>query len=295
MVYLLTSIGLSAGIFLLFQLFARWNVDTFVAIVINYGVAAGLGWTLAGGMTVFESVMHEPWAQVALCMGLLFIYLFQLIARSTQENGVTVTSIAAKLSMVLPVALFLLFDPNDSLNWQKGLAIALAIPAIILASWKGGEKGKVTKWTIPLIIFFGSGLIDLMFAGFSGPEHMRQEEHRYLFASLPLVTAFFSGASWWTLRAYQSNHWSLPAKQTWFGGIGLGVINFGSLYFLLETYDKTGVDRSAIMPVNNLGVILMSSALSLWLLKETLLRKNYLGLILGILAIALLLWDALAG
>ena len=49
------------------------------------------------------------------------------------------------------------------------------------------------------------------------------------------------------------------------------------------------------MPVNNLGVILMSSALSLWLLKETLLRKNYLGLILGILAIALLLWDALAG
>ena len=182
MVYLITSIGLSAGIFLLFQLFERWRVDTFPAIVINYGVAAGLGWSLAGGMTTFKSVMHEPWAMVALCMGLLFIYLFQLIARSTQENGVTVTSIAAKLSMVLPVALFLLFDPNDTLNWQKGLAIALAIPAIVLASWKGTEKGRVAKWIVPLVIFFGSGMIDLMFAGFSGPEHMRQVEHRYLFA-----------------------------------------------------------------------------------------------------------------
>ncbi|HBL38154.1 MAG TPA: hypothetical protein DDZ19_03535 [Flavobacteriales bacterium] len=295
MVYLITSIGLSAGIFLLFQLFERWRVDTFPAIVINYGVAAGLGWSLAGGMTTFKSVMHEPWAMVALCMGLLFIYLFQLIARSTQENGVTVTSIAAKLSMVLPVALFLLFDPNDTLNWQKGLAIALAIPAIVLASWKGTEKGRVAKWIVPLVIFFGSGMIDLMFAGFSGPEHMRQVEHRYLFAALPLVTAFLAGVIWWMFQARQKDQWSIPSKQTWFGGIGLGVINFGSLYFLLETYDKTGVDRSAIMPVNNLGVILLSSALSVWLLKESLIRKNYLGLFLGALAIALLLWDAVMG
>ena len=72
-------------------------------------------------------------------MGLLFIYLFQLIARTTQTLGLTVTSIASKLSMVLPVALFLAFDPLDALTWKKGVAIALAIPAIVLASWKRGR------------------------------------------------------------------------------------------------------------------------------------------------------------
>ena len=35
-----------------------------------------------------------------------------------------------------------------------------------------------------------------------------------------------------------------------------GIINFGSLYFLLETYDKINLARSGVMPVNNLGVIL---------------------------------------
>ena len=108
---------------------------------------------------------------VALGMGLLFIYLFQLIARTTQTLGLTVTSIASKLSMVLPVALFLAFDPLDALIWKNGVAIALAIPAIVLASWKEEERTVqqgAARWVVPLVIFVGSGCIDLMFAAYSG-------------------------------------------------------------------------------------------------------------------------------
>ena len=75
--------------------------------MLNYGVAAALGWVLCGGSALFTRVQSEPWVWVALGLGLLFIYLFQLIARTTQALGLTVTSIASKLSMVLPVALFL--------------------------------------------------------------------------------------------------------------------------------------------------------------------------------------------
>jgi len=289
--YLITSILLSTGIFVLFQRFQHWGVHTFQAIVINYGVAALLGWNLAGGWNQFKTVWPAQWVIIALLMGGLFIYLFQLIAKSTQSIGVTVTSIAAKLSMVIPVALFLLFDPSDSLTWQKGMAISLSIPAIILTSWKPEQRGKQRKWLIPLIIFIGSGMIDLMFAGFSGSNFMTSVNDRYLFASLPLITAFICGMVWWLIKSGKSSMNWFPNASTIASGLTLGVINFGSLYFLLETYDKVSIDRSAVMPINNLGIILASSACSLAILKESLFRRNYIGLILGMLSILLLLWS----
>ena len=228
-----------------------------------------------------------------MAMGLLFIYLFQLIARATQEIGLTVTSIASKLSMVLPVALFLIFDPEDTLNGTKALAISLAVPAIVLSSWKEESdvyhKGR-KQWVVPLVIFIGSGLIDLMFAAYSGPEHMQTPKHRYLFASLPLATACIAGVLWLVI----TRQLTLPNWQTLVGGVILGTINFGSLYFLLETYDKVDLARSGVMPLNNLGVITLSAAASVWLLGEHLNAKNRLGLALGAVVIVLLLWETLA-
>lgn len=241
---------------------------------------------------MFTSVQSEPWVWVALGMGLLFIYLFQLIARTTQTLGLTVTSIASKLSMVLPVALFLAFDPLDALTWKKGSAIALAIPAIVLASWKEEERSVqqgAARWVVPLVIFVGSGCIDLMFAAYSGEAHMQSVEHRYLFASLPLTTACIAGIAWLAVTGQLRS----PSKNTLLAGIGLGIINFGSLYFLLETYDKINLARSAVMPVNNLGVILLSAAASVAFLGERLNRRNRFGLALGALVILLLLWETL--
>lgn len=292
-IYLLTSVLLSTGIFVLFQLFKRWNVQTFQAIVINYGVAAVLGWNLSGGSALLTNVQQESWVWIALCMGLLFIYLFQLIARATQEIGLTVTSIASKLSMVLPVALFLAFDPQDTLNAQKGAAILLAVPAIVLSSWKGRERNTSagsSRWLIPLVIFVGSGMIDLMFAAYSGEEYMLTASHRYLFASLPLTTACLAGMVWLALSGQAKR----PSGPTLGAGVLLGIINFGSLYFLLETYNKVDLARSGVMPLNNLGVILASAGASVWLLQERLNRKNKLGLALGTAVVVLLLWEALA-
>lgn len=293
MIYLLSSIALSTGIFVLFQLFKKWQVNTLQAIVINYSVAAALGASLSGGFALLRSVQNEPWAGVALAMGVLFMYLFQLIARATQEIGLTVTSIASKLSMVLPVALFLIFDPEDTLNGTKALAIGLAIPAIVLSSWKVESDLNNTgqkRWVVPLIIFIGSGLIDLMFAAYSGPQHMQSPQHRYLFASLPLATACTTGVLWLLI----SRQLTLPHWRTAVAGVILGIINFGSLYFLLETYDKINLARSGVMPLNNLGVITLSAAASVYLLGERLNTKNRLGLALGAVVIALLLWETMA-
>ena len=44
------TIATTVTIYLLFAGFGRWGVQTSWAITLNYFVAAGLGWTLAGGM-----------------------------------------------------------------------------------------------------------------------------------------------------------------------------------------------------------------------------------------------------
>ncbi|MDE0978606.1 MAG: hypothetical protein OSA78_01310 [Flavobacteriales bacterium] len=291
MIYLLLCIACSAGIFLLFRAFKGWGAHTLQAIVINYGVAALLGWTLSGGFSTLKMAWGTPWVNTAMAVGILFIYLFHLIARSTQELGVTVTSIAAKLSMVIPVAVFLVFDPTDEPALTKLLAVGLAVPAVVLSSWKNEKKASNRSWIIPLIIFLGGGLIDLMFGWYSGPEHMTRIEFRYLFATIPFSVAFIIGLG----MLLKAKLRPAPSKTdhnrtiTWIGGIMLGVINFGSLYLLLEAFDKLPLDRSAIMPITNLGIVLVSSLMAIYAFKEKLSTTNWMGLLIGALSIGLLL------
>lgn len=291
MIYLLLCIACSAGIFLLFRAFKGWGAHTLQAIVINYGVAALLGWTLSGGFSTLKMAWGTPWVNTAMAVGILFIYLFHLIARSTQELGVTVTSIAAKLSMVIPVAVFLVFDPTDEPALTKLLAVGLAVPAVVLSSWKNEKQTSNRSWIIPLIIFLGGGLIDLMFGWYSGPEHMTTIEFRYLFATIPFSVAFVIGLCLLLkakLRPVPTNT-DYNRTITWIGGIILGVINFGSLYLLLEAFDKLPLDRSAIMPITNLGIVLVSSLMAIYTFKEKLSTTNWMGLLLGALSIGLLL------
>jgi uncharacterized membrane protein len=190
--------------------------------------------------------------------------------------------------MVIPVAIFLLFDPGDTVTVKKMAAIGLSIPAIVLSSWKPEQTKKEKNWLIPMVIFVGSGMIDFMFAAFSGPEFMKEVSFRLLFPSLPLSTAFAIGLTWLIIIRNREQNASYQRKNTWLGGISLGMINFGSLYFLLETYDKVSLDKSAIMPINNLGIIIASAVFSLLLFSEKLNMRNIIGLALGASAIALL-------
>jgi uncharacterized membrane protein len=73
----------------------------------------------------------------------------------------------------------------------------------------------------------------------------------------------------------------------------LGVVNFLSIYFLVKTFDAHLLDRSAIIPINNLGVVLCSAMAGFIFFQERLSRLNVLGLGLSILAILLLIADTL--
>lgn len=295
MIALGLSIVVSTLLFSCFRLFPRFQVRLEEAVVINYIVAASIAVGVAGPTHAWGR-MDTPSTWAGAVMGLSFLYMFKKIGQCTQQLGLGVVAIATKMSMVLPMAVFILLDPTDPFTWQKGLAVLLAFPAVWLASSPGrsaddpviaaqDDRPDVT-WTLPAIVFFGSGLIDLGFGWFSSDVHMSSDADRLTFAAVPFTVAAVIGLLRWAL---------LPGVQpkldraTLLGGVVLGVINVGSLFFLLSAYQTMPFPRSAIVPSNNLGIVLATSAAGIAFFRERPDSRNILGWGLATTALILLL------
>lgn len=296
MIALGLCIFVSTLMFSCFRLFPQMKVRLEDAIVINYMVAAALSIAIAGPEHAL-SRLGEPSSLAGAAMGVIFLYMFRKIGECTQELGLGVVAIATKMSMVLPMLVFIAMDPTDAYTWHKGAAIALAFPAVWLASTQSKKHQEAQKngtatgvemasWTLPAIVFAGSGLIDLGFGWFSSPAHMSCDADRLTFASIPFTMAAIIGVTRWV---------SIPRckpqldRPTVLGGIILGIINVGSLFFLLSAYEHMPLSRSAIVPMNNLGVVLATSLAGMAFFSERPSRRNLLGWALATTALLLLL------
>ena len=86
-------------IFILFKLFPKYNVNTFQAVVFNYLAAFICGTLLYGNQITKNIFEHSEWMIWAVFCGALFISLFFLMGKSSQNNGVSLTTVVVKMSM----------------------------------------------------------------------------------------------------------------------------------------------------------------------------------------------------
>lgn len=284
MTYFIFCILSTGGIFLVFRYFKYFDVNTPMAIVINYAVAAGMGWSIAGGFEAMKQATSEPWFVTTALMGAGFLYLFNLIALCTRELGVAVASVSTKLSLIIPATVFILIDPNDNLSIEKLAAFALSIVAIVLSSLGKVEISKNRNrllLIVPAIIFLGSGAIDLVIG-------LNSNANPLVFTSVPFSVAFAIGL---VIRVIPKYRHKLTAKEI-LGGMVLGVTNFGSLYYLLGAYENSGLDKSSVIPSLNIGVIIFSTLSAFLLFKEKPSNKTTWGLALGLISISIFLFVA---
>jgi uncharacterized membrane protein len=64
----------------------------------------------------------------------------------------------------------------------------------------------------------------------------------------------------------------------------------GTLYWLLQAFATVPLDRSAVMPLNNLGIVIASALMGALIFSERTTWKNIAGLGLGAVSIGFLLW-----
>lgn len=283
MIYLILSILASTGIFICFKLFDKFKLNTLQAIVVNYITACAFGLLVYDSPIIIDDVVTSIWFYGAFFLGILFISVFYIMALTAQRNGLSVVSVASKMSVVIPVV-FGFYVYHESAGIQKIIGIILALVAVYLASVKSETKAKFSKNLVyPILMFFGSGVIDTS---------IKYLETTYVPENgIPIFSAsiFCSAAIFGIFRlSFQAikKQFTLDYKSI-LGGIVLGVINYGSIFYLLKALHFEGLESSTIFTVNNVAIVMIATVLGLLLFKERISRTNWIGIALAIISIAL--------
>jgi len=282
--FLLFSILSATCIFIIFRYFEKYGVNNVNAIFVNYLTAFIFG-MLITGPEIFEFPTSEStWIILALITGILFVVVFLIMARSTQTAGITVSSIAGKMSVIIPM-IFSIVYYQEQMHLVKIMAIVMAPIGVFLVVVKNNNKQEtLNKLGLPILLFLGAGLIDSLLK-YAQASHLQNESvikfSTYLFL-IAMLTSFIS-------RFFILNgKGNAIRKQDVIGGFFLGIVNFGSLSFIILALRESGLDSSILFGINNIGIILLSIISGIILFKEKLTTINWLGVFVSIATLYLL-------
>ena len=290
MIYLLLSILASTLIFVVFKLFSKFKINTLHAIVVNYFVACVSGVIAYNGTISSTEIPKYDWFYYTLGLGALFILVFNLMAITTQRSGLSVVSVATKMSVVIPVVFGLVYY-KDSLGIYKAVGILLALIAVYLASVKkkDGLKVQPKNLIFPVLVFLGSGIIDTSIKYLE--DSFVAESDVPLFSATIFFTAFIIGILVLLVQKLRRK-FQFEWKNI-LGGIALGIPNYFSIYFVVKALRSGLFESSGIFTVNNVAIVILSTLVGILFFKERLLPKNWLGIGLAVLGIFLIALEKL--
>ncbi|MGF2412039.1 hypothetical protein [Ferruginibacter sp.] len=291
MIYLVGSILFSSYLTLSFKVLQRLNINTLQAIVFNYIACVCTGAIVNGSFPVNKENVNAPWFVWALVMGVMFISIFNVIGFTTQKLGVAVASVANKLSMVIPFV-FSIYLYNENSTALKIAGIAVALIAVVLTCYPSQKnntepgKSKQLLLLLPVLLFISSGLLDTLIVYVKNNFFNNPADNFNNF----LITAFAvaGGIGLIVLLIQIATGKQQFSFKALLAGIIIGIPNYFSIWFLGRVITAYKGNSSAIIPVNNMGIVLFSAVAAWVLFKEKLSLINWVGIVLAIAAIALI-------
>jgi len=283
MLDLALSILCSSLIFVIFKYFTVYKIETLYAIIINYVIACLCGLLFYKGDVSIFDVPEREWFLGTIVLGVLFIVVFNLAAATAQKLGVSVASVAMKMSLVIPVIVGVAVY-NEELGAIKILGIILALVAVYFASFK--EKSlevKSTALLLPFLVFLGSGIIDAAIK-YMQEVHIAEAEFP-LFSSTVFSAAGSTGIAFILIKSFKR-----PIRFNFknvIGGIALGVPNYFSIYFLMRALENDNLNSASIFTINNVAIVMFSTLLGILLFREKISLKNWGGIVLAVISILL--------
>lgn len=283
MIDLALSVLSSTLIFVAFKLFDVFKIQTLYAIITNYVVACMVGLFLYEENVDVVQLTSASWSWGPVALGVLFIIIFNLMAKTTQVSGVSVTSVATKMSLVIPVVVGVVLY-GEKLSLLQVAGIVLALLAVYLASLKDKNITINRKdLLLPLLVFLGSGVIDTSIKYFE-EKHLTDQEIP-IFSSMIFGCAALTGLAFIGFKSFKT-----PLKVNFkniLGGIALGVPNYFSIFFLIRALRSDMLNSAAVFTLNNVAIVMLSTIVGILLFRERLRPKNWGGVALAILSIIL--------
>jgi len=285
--FLILSIFCSSIINLVFRYFPKYQVDNQQAIAVNYWTCVVTG-LLTSDFLLSEAPQYyqTDWGLYTLGLGLLFVSVFFGMAVTAQKFGISVSVIASKMGVVFPLlyAFIFLKEPTNALLI---IGIVMSLISVYFVSkkdkHKGSFKGNLIIILLPAFVLLGSGVIDTSLK-------IIEQDIGGLSPAIPTIMIFFvaavigTGITLYRVLAKKT----IIRKQNVLGGIALGIPNYFSIYFLFKALQSDFFSTSQVYPLNNIGIVVLSTVLSVIIFREHLNRKNLVGIGMAILAIVLI-------
>ena len=287
--FLLLCILSSTAIFVIFKTIDRFKIPSFPVIVINYLCATILGFVIYSGPNDPSAILESLWLPISALIGVLFILMFFLVAYSSRKAGLSVTTVASKMSVIFPIVFSLMIDPSDQLSLMKTAAVLFALGGVVLTVYKPDKvKSERSIIFVPLLLFVGMGTVDSMVK--LAQQKYVPDNETALFSAILFLNAFLSGIL--AMFFYRKQLRQFLRLRVWAWGLLLGAVNFGSIFFLVKALNfrsATGfdMDSSVIFGANNISIVALSVLVGLLVFKEKLSLINWVGIVLSALALLL--------
>lgn len=289
MLWLFLSIFSVVGIFIMFKIIDKVKADLIYALVINYLIAAIIGFAFTNNFNIIE-LSQRPWFPISIFIGILFIGRFFLLGITTKKVGLSISTVASKMSVVITIVFALIYF-NENVSVIKIISICTAIFAVLLALYKKNEKQEKTKiiyLLLPFILFLSMGLVDSLIAFSQGTFPELQDNYTSAkFTSTAFSFSFITGLIYTTFKPKELKKFF--KRKNIFCGIVLGMINFGSIYFVIQALNEGILQKSVIYGIVNISCVIISVLLGWLLFKEKLKAINFIGIIIAIISLLLLI------
>ncbi|MBK8443625.1 MAG: EamA family transporter [Sphingobacteriales bacterium] len=288
MFYLLLSVFCSCANIYLFKIFGRRQMDTLPIIALNYFVCIGIAMLLSENTYLLlpRHLFQTSWLPYSVALGCLFISTFQLMAYSTQKNGIALTSVANKLSMIAPILVAIaIYEESGNTIKTTGIVLCMASVALVSISDKKAIHFEQKMPRLLLLVLALSACIEILIDYSQRFKLSESELPLFLMVCFGIAGCIGTTISVWKYRHYLR---AMFSKKVLIAGLLLGVPNYGSMYFFMKALQKSNWGSSVIFPLNNIAVVLLSIASGVILFDERLNRLNWIGIGVALIGIVLI-------
>lgn len=277
--YLVFSILCSVSVGVILKISRRYFVHIPQIIGWNY-VFALLCCYIVFSPDLDEVIIDSSFTIYGL-LSILLPSVFVLLAMSIKKIGIVKTDVAQRLSLFIPIlASYFIF--KEEFSNYKVLGLLVGFPAILLILYKKEERTEKGNWLYPVLVLFGFGVIDILFKQIA------------LFSTIPYTISLFivfTGAllisCLFILYEIILNKLKLKPINLLFG-LAVGCFNFGNILFYLKAHKTFSENPSTVFAGMNIGVIVLGTFAGVLLFKEKINSRNYMGIILAVIAIGLI-------
>lgn len=305
MTFLLIAILCGAMFSVVFKICQIKSISTQQVILFNYITAALVSWApvivdiITGGASrVADYRLHSPSYLLAIMQGIFFMTGFIIMDISTYRNGVALTTIAARASLIMPVILSWMLLSQPMPSWMPIALILVSMFMIILPnrqqyhdpSTHRSASDEIRRRKAALALagtFLFYGISDFSMKLVQHTTVAGLTDQRLIDCRLSTITGIifimaalssFIGCLFTGCFRKSPIGWKSMA-----GGVILGCTNMCCTSCTVRGLNE--LPTGLFYPIYNIGTVIIATVIGICIFKEKMKWLQVAGLVLAIIAI----------